>query len=200
MSIGTILFGQTRAGVLALLYGHPDESYFTRQIVRHLHAGTGAVQRELRNLLESGLITRRALGSQVFYQANQQSPVFAEMRALVSKTVGVLSILQSALKALSKKIRVAFVYGSLAQQREKADSDIDVMVIGDAKLETVLSLLSPVESTVGRSINPTVYSVAEFKSKLASKNHFVNAVLSGKKEFLMGNEDELRKMGRVRLA
>jgi predicted nucleotidyltransferase len=122
------------------------------------------------------------------------------MRALVNKTIGVFSILRSTLQVLSKRIVVAFVYGSVAREEDTAQSDIDLMVVGDATLDQVLSRIGAVDKSIGRSINPTVYSVAEFKVKLASGNHFVNSVLKGKKVFLLGGEDELGKVGRARLA
>jgi predicted nucleotidyltransferase len=186
--------------VLALLYGHPERPFYTREIGRAAGASVGAVQRELKNLTKIGLIVRSSVGNQVFYQANRDTPVFPEMRALVNKTIGVFHVLRSALEPLSKRIVVAFVYGSVARAEETAQSDIDLMVIGGAKLDVVLSRLSGVDKTLGRPINPTVYSIAEFKSKLANGNHFVNAVLKGKKVFLLGDDDELRKVGRVRLA
>jgi predicted nucleotidyltransferase len=122
------------------------------------------------------------------------------MHALVSKTIGVFSVLRSALHPLAKRILVAFVYGSVARGDETAQSDVDLTLVGKATLNEVLSRLSTVEKSIGRPINPTVYSVLEFKSKLASGNHFLNAVLKGQKVFLLGDEDELRKVGGVRLA
>jgi predicted nucleotidyltransferase len=198
--LADLLFGRIRGAVLALLYGRADQSFYTRQIAREVDASVGAVQRELENLSKVGLIVRNSVGNQVFYQANRDAPIFPEMRALVNKTIGVFSVLRSALQVLSKRIVVAFVYGSVAREEETTQSDIDLMVVGDATLDEVLSRLSAVEKSIGRPINPTVYSVAEFKSKLASGNHFLNAVLKGKKVLLLGDEDELRKVGRVRLA
>jgi predicted nucleotidyltransferase len=122
------------------------------------------------------------------------------MHALVNKTIGVFSVLRSALHPLAKRILVAFVYGSVARGDETAQSDVDLTLVGKATLNEVLSRLSTVEKSIGRPINPTVYSVLEFKSKLASGNHFLNAVLKGQKVFLLGDEDELRKVGGVRLA
>ena len=95
---------------------------------------------------------------------------------------------------------MAFVYGSVAREQETSHSDFDLMVVGKATLDEILSRLSTVEKSIGRPINPTVYSVEEFKSKLASGNHFLTAVLRGQKIFLLGDEDELRKVGGVRLA
>jgi len=199
-SFASVLFGRTRSAVLALLYGHVDQSFYTRQIAREAGASVGAVQRELGNLSKAGLIVRSALGSQVFYRANREAPVFPEMRALVNKTVGVFGVLRSTLDALSKRIVVAFVYGSVAREEETAQSDVDLMVVGSVNLDDVLSHLAQVEKTIGRPISPTVYSVAEFKSKVANGNHFLHSVIKGKKVFLVGDEDELGKVGRVRLA
>jgi len=198
--LASVLFGRTRSAVLALLYGHPDQSFYTRQIAREAGASVGAVQRELGNLSKTGLIIRSSVGNQVFYRANRDAPVFLEMRSLVSKTIGVFYVLHTVLETLSPKIAVAFVYGSVARGEETAQSDIDLMVVGEAGLDRVLSLLSGVEESIGRPINPTVYSVAEFRSKLSNGNHFLSSVLRGEKVFLLGGEDELRQVGRVRLA
>ena len=154
--LADLLFGRTRGAVLALLYGRADETFYTRQIAREVDASVGAVQRELENLTRVGLVVRTALGSQVFYQANQLAPVFSEMRALVNKTVGVFHMLRSALHPLSKRITVAFVYGSVARREESAKSDIDLMVVGKASIDDVLSHISSVEKNVGKAINPTV--------------------------------------------
>src|SRR6266496_5172306 len=198
--LADLLFGRTRGAILALLYGHADQTFYTRQIAREVDASIGAVQRELENLSKVGLIVRNSLGSQVFYQANRSAPSFKDLQGLVNKTIGIFSVLRSALQPLSKRIVVAFVYGSVAREEETAQSDVDLMIVGKATLDEVLSRLSTVEKGLGRPINPTVYSVEEFKSKLASGNHFLTAVLKGQKEFLLGDEDELRKVGGVRLA
>ena len=198
--LADLLFGRTRGAILALLFGHADQSFYTRQIAREVNASVGAVQRELENLSKVGLIIRSSVGSQVFYQTNRDAPIFREMQALVNKTIGIFSVLRSALHPLAKRVLVAFVYGSVAREEETAQSDVDLMIVGKATLDEILSRLSTVEKSIGRPINPTVYSVEEFKSKLASGNHFLTAVLKGQKVFLLGDEDELRKVGRVRLA
>lgn len=200
IALSDVLFGQIRGGVLALLYGQADRSFYVRQIARHVNASVGAVQRELEKLAEVDLIVRTEVGNQVFYQVNQRNPVFAEMQALVGKTLGIFNILRSALEQLVERVTLAFVYGSVARQEEKAGSDIDLMIIGDVALDDVLALLSDAETKLGRAVTPTVYSVNEFSNKLEGGNHFLNAVVSGNKVFLIGNEDELRKMAGVRMA
>ena len=198
-SLANVLFGQIRGRILALLYGWHDKAFYVRQIARHVHASAGSVRRELEKLAAVDLIIRTSVGNQVFYQANQASPVFAEMRALVNKTVGIFNVLRSALEKVSEQITIAFVYGSIASQTETAESDVDLLIIGGVALTDVLTCLPQTETAVGRTINPTVYSVVEFTRKLKEGNHFLNAVVKGPKVFLIGNEDELRKMAGVRM-
>lgn len=199
--LGDVLFGKGRGALLALLYGHPDESFFYRQITRHLTGvSAGTLQRELDILSRLGLVDRSIVGKQVFYRANRNHPVFPELSALVGKTVGAIQVLRTALAPISKRLSLAFIYGSMARKQERAESDIDVLIVGRATLEDVLGCISDLEPSLGRAINPTVYSLAEFKTKLAGGNHFLNSVVRGEKIFLIGDESELRKVGGIRLA
>jgi len=194
------LFGRTRAAVLAVLYGHADKSFYLRQLVRAVGAGHGALQRELQHLTDMGLILRTTQGNQVLYQANSQSPIFSEIKGLITKTVGIHDVICSSLVSLGPEIRVAFVYGSVARQQERANSDVDLMVVGDAPFGEVVSALGPAQRTLGREINPTVFAVREFRSKLASGNHFLRGVMKEKKLFVLGTENELAKLASKQLA
>ncbi len=200
IALSDVLFGQIRGKVLALLFGQADKSFYVRQIARHIKASVGAVQRELEKLAGVDLIVRTSVGNLVLYQVNQRNPIFAEMKALVSKTVGIFNILHNALEHIAERVTVAFVYGSVARHEERAESDIDLMIVGNVELDDVLAQLSNAETTLGRAVNPTVYSVREFTKKLEDGNHFLNAVVNGDKVFLIGNEDELRKMAGIRMA
>jgi predicted nucleotidyltransferase len=188
------LFGQTRSALLAMLYGHADQSFYLRQLVRAVGAGNGALQRELKHLTEMGLIVRTAQGNQVLYRANSQSPIFSEIKSLISKTVGIHDVIRLALASLGTEIQIAFVYGSVARQKERADSDVDLMVLGDAPFSDVVSALSPAQKALGREINPTVFPVSEFRSKLVAGNHFLRSVMREKRLFVLGTEHELAKL------
>ena len=188
------LFGRTRSALLALLFGHTDESFYLRQLIRAVGAGHGALQREIKQLTDMGLIVRRAQGNQVLYRANKQSPIFPEIKRLITKTVGVHDAIRSALATLEPEIKVAFVYGSIATHREQADSDVDLMVIGKASFSDVVTALGPAQKTLRREINPTVFPISEFRSKLGAKNHFLRGVMAGKKIFVLGSEDEFAKL------
>lgn len=198
-SVGDLLFGQTRGRVLALLYGASDETFFVRQIARQVDTSVGTVQRELALLADAGLIKRSAVGSQVFYQANQEHPDFPELRALLAKTAGVFQMLKAALVPLSSRITVAFVYGSVARGEERAASDIDLMVIGTVSLDEVLDAVSPVEKQLRRPVNPTIYSLEDVRTRLHEGNHFLQSLRKSKKVFLVGDEDEFRKVNANRL-
>jgi len=191
---GRNLFGQTRNALLAMLYGHADQSFYLRQLVRAVGAGNGAVQRELKHLTDMGLLVRSTQGNQVLYQANSQSPIFSEIKSLIAKTVGIHDAIRSALAALASEIQIAFVYGSVARQEERAKSDVDLMVLGSAPFSEIVSALAAVQRMLAREINPTVFPVAEFQSKLRAGNHFLRSVMREKKIFLLGTEDELAKL------
>ena len=199
--LADVLFGKGRGALLALLYGHPDESFYYRQITRRLETiSAGTLQRELDTLSRLGLIDRSTVGKQVFYRANRNHPVFPELRALVAKTVGAIQVLRSAFAPMADRISLAFIYGSMARQEEKAESDIDLLIVGKVTIEDVLTCVGDLEPSLGRAVNPTVYSLAEFKTKLANGNHFLNSVVRREKVFLIGDEGELRKIGGIRLA
>jgi predicted nucleotidyltransferase len=112
----------------------------------------------------------------------------------------IFDVLRRRLGRLADRISVAFIYGSMARQEERADSDIDLMVVGDATLEDIVTQLADIERSGGRPVNPTVYSVDEFRTKLARGHHFLNSVVQREKIFLIGDDDELKKVGGERVA
>lgn len=185
--------------VLSLLYGRPDQTFYLRQIIRMTGSGQGAVQRELGMLAEAGIIVRSRVGNHVFFQANSRCPVFSELRGLIMKTAGLADILREALKPLTYVIRAAFIYGSFADGRDTASSDVDVMIIGDIPFGTVLQALNPAQEKLGREINPNVYPVSEFSRKMSEDNSFIERVLTRKKIFLFGDEDEFGRLARESL-
>ncbi|MEN6548090.1 MAG: nucleotidyltransferase domain-containing protein [Armatimonadia bacterium] len=186
-----MLLGKTRSAILGLLFGHVEAEYHLREIVRVAQVGLGPAQRELAQLVAAGLVTRRKLANLVLYRANPQSPVFAEIRALVMKGMGVAGELAEALGPLRERIEVAFIYGSVAEGRETAGSDVDLVVIGDVRLEEVVEALYEVQEQVGREISPVVYSRDEVEERLRRKDHFVTAVWRGTKVSVIGNLDKL---------
>lgn len=187
------LFGRTRSAVLAVLYGHVGDSFHLRQLSRLTGITLGAVQRELRQLVDAGLVTRKALGNHVFYSANDRSPVFTEMKGLVTKTVGIHDVLLAALDPLKEKISLAFVYGSTARLKENTQSDVDVMIVGKVHFPDVIEHLADAQTSLNREINPTVYSTREFGKKL--RGNFLKTVLSENKLFLIGDESVVRELG-----
>jgi len=193
-TFSNVLFGRTRSALLALLYGHADESFYLRQLIREVGVGHGALQRELKHLTDMGLIVRRAQGNQVLFRANVHSPIFAEIKSLVTKTVGVHHAIRSALASLRPAVKIAFVYGSVARNQERAESDVDLMVLGNASFSEVVSALAPAQKVLGREINPTLFPTSEFRTKLAAGNHLLRSVMKEKKLFVVGTEDELAKL------
>ncbi len=197
---GAALFGRTRRTVLGILFGHPEQTFYLREIVRMAGMGQGTVQRELAQLTAAGLLTRRQHGHQVFFQANSKSPVFSELKSLVMKTAGMAGVLQEALRPLAKKIVTAFIHGSMARQAGRANSDIDMIVVGKVSFAELSGALTKAQEKLRREVNPIVYSGREFSQKLRAKHHFLMSVLTKPRVFLVGDERDLERLGAKRLA
>jgi predicted nucleotidyltransferase len=190
------LFGKTRQAVLALIYGQADKSFYTKQILDAVKIGRGAVQRELKNLTDTGMIIREVQGRQVYYHANERCPIFNELKSIVRKTFGVADVIRQSLASSARKIRIAFIFGSVARSADDRRSDIDLMVVGRISFGDVVSLLGQAEGKLAREINPVVYPTAEFRRKVKEDHHFVKTVLEGEKIFVIGAEDELRRLAK----
>lgn len=189
--IADALFGGTRQSVLGLLFAHPDEAFYLRQIVRRTACGVGAIQRELKQLTEAGIVTRRQAGQHVYFQANRQSPIFQELQGLIIKTSGVADVIRLALTPLAPRLRVAFIYGSFARGEQRQESDVDVMIVGDISFAEAVGALRPAQDRISREVNPSIYPPAEFRQKVAAKHHFLTQVLSEPKVFVIGDSHEL---------
>lgn len=178
--IADALFSTTQQRVLALLFGQPKRSFFTNELIGLVGAGSGVVQREVRRLVESGLVLSTRIGSQKHYQANPAAPIFKELRSIVTKTLGPAEVLRAALRPLGDAVRLALVYGSVAKGSDTAHSDIDLLIVSDTlTLEQVYAALMPVEQQLGRRVSPTLYSVADFRRRQSKGNAFLIKVLAG---------------------
>jgi predicted nucleotidyltransferase len=190
------LFTKTQQRVLAVLFGQPHRSFYGNEIIELAQSGSGAVQRELVRLQASHLVTVQKIGNQKHYQANPDAPIYEELRGIVMKTFGVADVLRNALIPLWPLIEVAFIYGSLAKGTEHAGSDVDLMVIGSLPSNVqLLELLLPTHALLGRVVNPTLYTAAEFSQRVQVGKSFIIRVLEQPKVFVKGNEHDISRIG-----
>jgi predicted nucleotidyltransferase len=196
-SLGDALFTKTQQRVLGLLYGRPDKSFYTNEIVRSANMGRGTVKRELEQLVSAGLLVLTREGNQLHYQANPRCPIYNELLSIVKKTFGIADVIRSALLPFDAEIDLAFIYGSVAKGEETATSDIDLMVVSESIAYSELMVeLANAEESLGRTINPTIYTMKEMKSKFKKDNAFVVRVMKQPKLWIKGSEDDVRKIGK----
>ena len=189
-SLADALFTSTQQKVLGLLFGQPDRSFFVTQIMELGKSGRGAAQRELQRLEAAGLVTVRMLGNQKHYQANRESPLFEEICRIVQKTVGLEEPLRAAVERLPGTLHLALIYGSVAKRADTSASDIDVLIVADdVTLEEVYAAMSIAEESLGRTINPTLYTTEEFNRRRTGGNAFLERVLDGPVITLSGSID-----------
>lgn len=192
VGLADALFSTVQQRVLAYLFGQPARSFFATELIKLAGGGSGAVQRELARLAESGLVTVTRVGTQKHYQANPKSPIFAELCSIVQKTVGLAEPLREALAPLAPQIATAFVYGSVAKRQDTATSDIDLMILSDTlSYADLFGALEAATSRLGRTVNPTVYSRKDLNKRIRDDNAFVKRVISQPKVWVIGGEDDL---------
>jgi len=191
ISIAKALFSKTQQRLYGLLFGHPDRTFFLRELIEEANIGRGTVQREMEKLVASELVLVKKVGNQKHYQANRGSPIFDELVSILRKTAGLVEVLADALVPLEQKIDVALVYGSMASARETSSSDVDLLVIGDVDFGDVAKSIYLSQDILHREINPKVYLQKEWKRLLTKKDGFAKEIMKQPKLFIIGTKDEL---------
>ena len=190
--IADALFTKVQQRVLSLLFGNPERSFYANELIALAGSGSGAVQRELAQLEAAALVTVKRVGNQKHYQANPTSPVFTDLRGLILKTSGLVDVLRVSLAPLASQIEAAFVFGSVAKNKDTAKSDIDLLVVTQhLTYRELFSALEPATSRLGRVVNPTVYSRNEFEKRVREGNAFVKRVIAQPRVWIIGGDSDL---------
>jgi predicted nucleotidyltransferase len=176
-----------------LFITHPDERFYQTQLMRDLGMSSSLVQKELGKLEGIGLVTSSRESNTRYFQVNKTFPIYAELKGIIFKTVGLADFLRDSLDDIGP-VEVALIYGSVAKNVEDMRSDVDLLVIGDIDLDALNEAVDGAEQAIGREINPTVYTREEWAGRVKIKQAFVTDILSGPKIFLIGDEDELRRL------
>lgn len=190
--LAEILSSRVRADILRLLFSDQRQELHVRAMERQSCVTLNAVRQELKKLHNLDLVRNRRDGNRLYYKANINHPLHSILSELVAKTVGVTAILKQSLSIPT--IQFAFIFGSMATNSEGAESDIDLMIIGDVGLRELSTILSGQEQQTGREINPHIYSKKEFHKRLSANDHLVSKIMSGEKIFIVGTENELNRL------
>lgn len=187
----SVLFPTLRGEVVVAALTRPDRWWYLSELAHLLGTGPSSLQRELKALVQAGILERRREGTRVYFKADARSPLFPELRGLVEKSAGLLPSLQRALEPLAGRIDCAFVYGSIARGEEHSLSDVDLMTIGSVGLADLAPALRELETRLGREVNVTLFSRDEFREKVRQGDHFLSSVLRQPKEFVKGSQGDL---------
>jgi predicted nucleotidyltransferase len=185
------LFPTVRGDVLSATLMQSEKWWYLSELAQFLGTSPSSLQRELKALVDGGILETRREGTRAYFKADTRSPVFPELRGLIDKTAGVVPALQTILRPFGTRITCAFVYGSVARSEEHAESDIDLLVVGEVGLADLTPALRKAEARLGREVNVTSYSAAEFRKKATAKDHFLSEVLRGPKQFVKGDQGDV---------
>ncbi len=192
--LSSLLFSEYRKRILGLLLLNPEASYHVRELARLTNTAAGTLHKELSKLTAGGILQSKKVGNQVHYSANMQCPIFNELAGILRKTSGLVDVLANALSDVKNQINFAFMFGSVARGEQNANSDVDVMLVGTLSFGDAVQCLHGTQQTLQREINPVVYSVNEFKRRMENKDSFITEILNKPKLFIIGTENELRKL------
>jgi predicted nucleotidyltransferase len=179
-----------RQDLLTLFFTNPSQKHYLRELQRQLGYSAGSIRRELLKFQKDNLFNTQTVGNLLYYTLNTKHPLYKELKMIVFKTVGVEGSLRSALSSIHG-IRVAFVYGSYAEKKEKGSSDIDLMIIGNLETSLLNEKIARLEKRLKREINPTIYSMEEYRAKKKGKSGFITELLKNPKIMVIGKEDDL---------
>lgn len=177
-----------RDDLLGLLFTNSQREYYLRELERVLGQPVANLSKELGRLETIGLVKSRRLGNLKLFAINEKNGLFREMKAIVQKTVGLPNLLRLALTKV-ERIEAAAIYGSFAQGAERADSDVDLLIVGSCSDSEIIKAIKPLEKELDREINYTLYSSQEWAYKLRDKDSFIQHVLKGKLIMLQGKLD-----------
>jgi predicted nucleotidyltransferase len=190
------LFPSVRRELLAAMLLSADKWWYMSELASHLNTTVSSLQRELNSLSASGILERKQDGRRTYYKARKDSPVFGDLRDLFLKTAGIAPALRSELARFGDRIRWAAIYGSVARGQEAAESDIDLLIVGDIATADLIPVLRRLERRFGREVNVKRYSEKEFRDKMRVGDHFLSAVVKSKIESLVGSLNELEAASR----
>lgn len=193
-TLAELLSSRGRAAIFRLLFGPLGSDLHVRELERQSGLADATVRQELKKLTRIGVVEARQDGNRTYYRANLQHPLYADIRSLVQKTSGLADVLREALGEAG--IKLAFVFGSVASAKEKAHSDVDLMVLGTITLRQLSKRLSGVTIKIGREVNPHILTIEEFSRRVKEHDHFITSVLATPRLFVKGSEDELTGLGK----
>ena len=188
------LFPRTRQNILATLLLSPERRWYLSDLAQRLGVPPSSLQRELASLTEAGILERTADGNRVYYQANDAFSLLPELQSLFTKTVGLADKVKFALESFWNDTDIAFIFGSVARGERTAQSDVDILIIGNVGMAELALPLRQLEQMLQIPMNVAHFTLSEFQDKLRRNNHFLQTVLHDRKIFLKGSPHELAEI------
>jgi uncharacterized protein len=188
-----LFLSKARIAILKTLLLDSQKQFYLRELALKANSPLRSVQIEVKRLTEAGILESERRGRQIYYRINESCSIVPELRSIFIKTVGIADVIRETLLTAPDAISMAFIYGSFARGDIRADSDIDLFVVGNITLRQLTVLLKAVN--IMRVINPTVMPLEEFHSRLVEHDHFISTLINSPKLFLIGGEDGLQRFG-----
>lgn len=178
--ISSFLFTPKQQRLLAAVLLSPHQEFSFSELLERADGGTSSVQQYLRTLANTGVLRVRQHRRSKLYRANVEHPLFPELYSIAVKSFAVAEPIARALAPHARRIERAFIFGSIARGSARHDSDVDVMVIGTARMGEVAAAMREVEAALGRKVHVNVYDPQEWR-RASTADAVVKAIAEGPK-------------------
>jgi predicted nucleotidyltransferase len=190
LKIRSLISSKIRIELLKIMALSPESSFNINELSRRTEFSIRGVERELKNLFLGGILTRIVTGNQHRYQLDPSCPINKEIKGIIIKTVGITDVLKKVLQPVEKEIERAFIYGSFASGDYGNNSDVDLFIVSELSGLKLAELFGPVQNEIGRSINISQFTPAEYDLRKSQNDHFITRVLDGPKIMVFGLTNE----------
>lgn len=181
--------------ILNLMFSNPDKRYYLAEVAKILGKESANYQRYIEKMISDGIFCEERIGNMRFFWLNKDYQLYNEIKAMVSKTIGVEAQLREIIEKIDT-IETAFIFGSFATDKFNSGSDIDLFIIGEVNEDNFIEEITKLEMQISRDVNYHIYKKQELVEKFAN-NSFINNIFSNKMILLKGNINEFRKSNAV---
>ncbi|WP_245437419.1 nucleotidyltransferase domain-containing protein [Neorhizobium tomejilense] len=162
MSMVEFMFSVRQQKMLGALLLHPSRQYGTNELTAISGPGSGAGKRVLEKFERAGIVVVTKRGNQRLCHVNTHHPIYSELRSICLKTFGLADVIATELRPFENRIEYAFVFGSLAKGVDRAESDVDLMVVGSVDVFDLGVALENLERAFGRRVDLNLHTPKEW--------------------------------------
>ncbi|MFH1547543.1 MAG: winged helix-turn-helix domain-containing protein [bacterium] len=188
--ISNIVVSKVRIKILKLFFTDLEKEIHIRGIVRKIDEEINAVRRELKNLEKAKILVKEQRGNRHYYKILPECQIFSELLGLINKEFGLGRIILDNSDNLGQ-VQYAILTKSYIDNKHEGEYDVDLMLVGEIRMDFLAKLIKSAEEGLGREIRYTVLSEDDFIFRKKKRDSFTLNIINRRNILLLGNADTL---------